>query len=485
MSPPPPSQSLAAPAPDHRTVWLYQQTKPGGKPELAPKPARSVKLQKRPPTASVRLVKRRGRPRHLSDASSGPTDGGTFVGSSTAVRSTVDSLSRGPSSATSRTSSKRLRKKATDETIKAVPPVQPQQDAGRVEEVRRSDTTAAGQDSPLLHKPDRPRVVPNRHSSGAQPKHQYESNAPVTRVVPPSTGNSTQQPNVEPTTSYQPYRPPPPGSAAPTANDILTAARPLATAAETTYDREVLPAVIHETRRKEVRHVRHDVLTRSIHEHDIFHRVLPIIEIDKRATRHFMCAADGSLVEIDPAVAQDWRPSPEAVAAGGNNLREPSWLRLDADEQHQGKGEAPARTHRTHVHPVRLGNGQPVDVSKSVRDADISPPPSTTTPHDDAPLKGGALKKLGSSSPPTPPSHGEPMKPTAPDEPLVAWPPTAFAAKGKAPATPPHTKCTRAESPTLWPAARPRSKGNTKGNVGRRSVPRRPKDVVWWEEARA
>ncbi|KAI4727259.1 hypothetical protein E4T49_04995 [Aureobasidium sp. EXF-10728] len=59
------------------------------------------------------------------------------------------------------------------------------------------------------------------------------------------------------------------------------------------------PAVVHETVMPEVHHIREEVITREIHNHDVYHRILPIIDIEVLPARHFVPTGNGDeLMEI-------------------------------------------------------------------------------------------------------------------------------------------------------------------------------------------
>ena len=78
----------------------------------------------------------------------------------------------------------------------------------------------------------------------------------------------------------------------------LTGIVDLRNTADTTVAERIAPAVIHERRHKDIRHVREEKITREIHTHDVFHRIQPIIDVEVLPARHFVPAADGSLREI-------------------------------------------------------------------------------------------------------------------------------------------------------------------------------------------
>ncbi|RDW69821.1 hypothetical protein BP6252_08841 [Coleophoma cylindrospora] len=56
--------------------------------------------------------------------------------------------------------------------------------------------------------------------------------------------------------------------------------------------------VTHEHVTPRVHHVREEAITREIHTHDVFHRVLPVIETEILPTKHYIQTSDGKLIEI-------------------------------------------------------------------------------------------------------------------------------------------------------------------------------------------
>ncbi|KAI9752480.1 MAG: hypothetical protein M4579_005604, partial [Chaenotheca gracillima] len=59
-------------------------------------------------------------------------------------------------------------------------------------------------------------------------------------------------------------------------------------------------AVTHETVFPEVHTIREEVITREIHYHNVYHRILPIIDVEVLPPRHFIRLPDGGLREADP-----------------------------------------------------------------------------------------------------------------------------------------------------------------------------------------
>lgn len=63
------------------------------------------------------------------------------------------------------------------------------------------------------------------------------------------------------------------------------------------HERQAQP-VTHETIRQEEHVTRQEVITRETHDHHIYHRILPIIDIEVKPARHFVPVQDG-FIEID------------------------------------------------------------------------------------------------------------------------------------------------------------------------------------------
>ena len=61
----------------------------------------------------------------------------------------------------------------------------------------------------------------------------------------------------------------------------------------TTLHERWAPAVVHETIREDVHHIREEQITREIHQDHIFHRVLPIVDIQVLPARHFVPVTGG------------------------------------------------------------------------------------------------------------------------------------------------------------------------------------------------
>ncbi|KAL1304067.1 hypothetical protein AAFC00_000502 [Neodothiora populina] len=67
---------------------------------------------------------------------------------------------------------------------------------------------------------------------------------------------------------------------------------------DTNVEEKWAPAVTHNTINREVHHIREEVVTREIHYHDVYHRILPIIDIEVLPARHFVPDGKGGKIEI-------------------------------------------------------------------------------------------------------------------------------------------------------------------------------------------
>ncbi|KAI9681058.1 MAG: hypothetical protein M1822_007132 [Bathelium mastoideum] len=69
---------------------------------------------------------------------------------------------------------------------------------------------------------------------------------------------------------------------------------------DTTVDTRWAPAVTHQIIHKDIHHIREERITREIHTHDHFHRILPVIDVEVLPPRHFVPSATDPtrLVEV-------------------------------------------------------------------------------------------------------------------------------------------------------------------------------------------
>ncbi|TKA53506.1 hypothetical protein B0A55_13718 [Friedmanniomyces simplex] len=88
------------------------------------------------------------------------------------------------------------------------------------------------------------------------------------------------------------------------------------------------PAVTHETIIQDVHHIREERITREIHTHHVFHRVLPIIDIEVLPARHFV-PIEGGYAEI---------PADEVLGRSGPNAQ---WLIAETVSKGLPRSQAP------------------------------------------------------------------------------------------------------------------------------------------------
>lgn len=81
---------------------------------------------------------------------------------------------------------------------------------------------------------------------------------------------------------------------APSLNGVVD----LTNTVDTTVEEKWAPAVTHEIVHREHHHIREEVITREIHHHHVFHRILPVIDIEVLPARHFVPDGRGGKIEI-------------------------------------------------------------------------------------------------------------------------------------------------------------------------------------------
>lgn len=135
---------------------------------------------------------------------------------------------------------------------------------------------------------------------------------------------------------------------------------------DTTVNEKWAGAVTHNTVNREIHHIREEQLTREIHYHHVYHRILPIIDIEVLPTRHFVPDGKGGLTEISeheiPGQTGPYRPKwviAETVSSG-EVVHEPR--QFTARQFHGSEGdykeyispEGIPTTETTWVHPPVL-----------------------------------------------------------------------------------------------------------------------------------
>ncbi|KAL8783005.1 MAG: hypothetical protein Q9195_009510 [Heterodermia aff. obscurata] len=120
---------------------------------------------------------------------------------------------------------------------------------------------------------------------------------------------------------------------------------------------------------EKVHHKREEVITREIHTHDVYHRILPIIDVEVLPPRHFLPVEGGGLVEIGadevPGRAKNWViaetaskiPSDQPAPKGVSRFTAREFPGTEGDRVEYVTEEGVRRTEETWVHPPELETG--------------------------------------------------------------------------------------------------------------------------------
>ena len=126
---------------------------------------------------------------------------------------------------------------------------------------------------------------------------------------------------------------------------------------------------MHENVQQQVHHIREEVITREIHDHDVYHRVLPVVDVEVLPPRHFLPVEGGGLVEISasevPGRGKNWVIAETASKIPSDQPAPPVQSRFTAREFRGTEGDARRyvtpegveRTEQTWVHPPELETG--------------------------------------------------------------------------------------------------------------------------------
>ena len=130
-----------------------------------------------------------------------------------------------------------------------------------------------------------------------------------------------------------------------------------------------VPAVMHENVSKDIHHIREEVITREVHTHDVYHRILPVIDVEVLPPRHFLPVEGGGLVEVSasevPGRGQNWVIAETAskIASDQAVPREPrkftarTFAGTEGDSVRYMTAEGYEKTEETWVHPPELEEG--------------------------------------------------------------------------------------------------------------------------------
>lgn len=126
--------------------------------------------------------------------------------------------------------------------------------------------------------------------------------------------------------------------------------------------------MVHETVHKEVHKVREELITREIATHDVYHRILPVIDVEVLPPRHFLPVEGGGLVEVNasevPGRGSNWViaetaskiPSDQAAPKGARGFTARQFLGREGDAV-TGIVNGHEVTEETWVHPPELETG--------------------------------------------------------------------------------------------------------------------------------
>ncbi|OCL01509.1 hypothetical protein AOQ84DRAFT_443968 [Glonium stellatum] len=146
-------------------------------------------------------------------------------------------------------------------------------------------------------KPENP-PTPRSHSGQHSPAQHPQPDTSVTRPLRTDSDKvdaelADLQPALDKSTSKRPFIPKD-QTKPPSPKDVFD----LNNTTDTDVRKRWAPAVTHETIHPHVHHIREERISREIHNHDVYHRILPVVDVAVLPARHFVPAADGGLVEV-------------------------------------------------------------------------------------------------------------------------------------------------------------------------------------------
>lgn len=138
--------------------------------------------------------------------------------------------------------------------------------------------------------------------------------------------------------------------------------------ADLSFDLSII-AVVHETIHQEVHEIRQEHITREVHNHEYYHRILPIVDVEVLPARHFLPVEGGGLVEINrdevPGRGRQWviaetasktrsdQPVPRAI----NRFSAREFTGNDGEFKKYVSSDGCERTEQTWIHPPELETG--------------------------------------------------------------------------------------------------------------------------------
>lgn len=246
--------------------------------------------------------------------------------------------------------------------------------------------------------PTPPNAISERHDTSSPAVGDFPSGSPVDAQSRSRTGRSfdfepesrrkAAPSSSSPTTdrlkqstfgvSPQSRKPVPPKAqpstdrSSPDANTIMERAKTNTVDSDVTE--YVSPAVTHETVHRHIHHIHEERITREIHNHDIHHRILPIVDVEVLPARHFLPVQGGGLVEVSaddvPSRGKNWiiaetlskipsgRPAPAGGAAPGRRrFTAREFPGSEGDDKRYITPEGYEKTEQTWIHPPAVETG--------------------------------------------------------------------------------------------------------------------------------
>lgn len=136
--------------------------------------------------------------------------------------------------------------------------------------------------------------------------------------------------------------------------------------AETHIYEKIAPAVTKEVIIPTIREIRQKHITREIHHHDVFHRILPIRQTEILPARHWMQLSDGTRRAIPASAAPvgstsrlilETRTDPDAPALAPRKFTACNLASLPQDFKNRVDADGVIRSHTTWIHPPVLQTG--------------------------------------------------------------------------------------------------------------------------------
>lgn len=138
---------------------------------------------------------------------------------------------------------------------------------------------------------------------------------------------------------------------------------------DTTLYQRWSPAVTHEMITRLVHNIREEHTTRNIHNHHVYHRTLPVVDVELRPARHFIPSEEGLIevaeddVPVDMRLSEDWltaQVTSRLFSDNGLDELNDSGSRstlgfLETDVEDHVNLDGTRRIESIHTHPTHFG----------------------------------------------------------------------------------------------------------------------------------